>query len=181
MTVHVVNLPIDVPNTNRLPDSLLQEANVLEKVHIPCCSLAPLAHALQVTIGKLSDEVLLNIFRYYLDASPRFWPRLVHICRRWRRIVYLFQQALHLRLHFTHGTPVQKTLDSWPDLPIVVQYGGSPALGSPDPEDEDNNMTALERSDRVISLSLTVASSLRKKLSAIENFGTGRPCTSDPR
>jgi hypothetical protein len=35
------------------------------------CSLS-----LQVTIGELSDEVLLNIFCYYLDAFQRFWPRL---------------------------------------------------------------------------------------------------------
>jgi hypothetical protein len=76
--------------------------------------------------------------------------------------------ALHLRLFCTHGTPVLKTLDCWPALPIVVQYGGSPALDPPAPEDEDNIMAALKQSDRVSSISLTVTSSLLEKLSAIE-------------
>ncbi|KAH9052272.1 hypothetical protein EDB87DRAFT_1835939, partial [Lactarius vividus] len=122
----------------------------------------------QVTIGKLSNEVLLNIFRHYLDASPQFWPRLVHICRKWRHIVFASQQALHLRLFCTHGTPVLKNLDCWPALPIVVQYGGSPTLDSPAPEDDDNVVAALEQSGRVSSISLTITSSLLEKLSAIE-------------
>ena len=49
-----------------------------------------------------------------------------------------------------------------------MQYGGSPELGPPDPEDEDNIMAALERPDRVISLSLTITSSLLEKLPVIE-------------
>ncbi len=92
----------------------------------------------------------------------------MHICRRWRRIVFVSQRALHLRLFCTHGTPVQKTLGYWPALPIVVQYGGSLALDPPAPEDEDNVVAALEQSDRVSSISLTVTSSLLEKLSAIE-------------
>ncbi|KAH9178381.1 hypothetical protein EDB89DRAFT_1170966 [Lactarius sanguifluus] len=122
----------------------------------------------QVKIENLSDKVLLNIFRYYLDASPRFWLRLVHICRKWRHIVFASQRALCLRLFATYGIPVQKTLDRWPALPIVVQYGGSLALDPPVPKDEDNIMAALKQSDRVISISLTVTSSLLKKLSTIE-------------
>ncbi|KAH9052268.1 hypothetical protein EDB87DRAFT_536172 [Lactarius vividus] len=118
----------------------------------------------KVTIGKLSDEVLLNIFRHYLDASPQYWPRLVHICRKWRHIVFASQQALHLRLFCTHGTPVLKTLGCWPALPLVVQYGGDP----PAPEDEDNVVAALKQSDRVSSISLTVTSSLLEKISTIE-------------
>ena len=93
---------------------------------------------------------------------------LVHSCRRWRRIVYASQGVLCLRLFCTHGTPVQKSLDCWPALPIVVQYGGSPALGPPTPEDEDNIIAALKQSDRVISISLTISTSLLDKLSTIE-------------
>ena len=122
----------------------------------------------QVTIGRLSDEVLLSIFRYYLDSSPRFWPRLVHICSRWRRIVFASQQSLRLRLFCTHKTPVLKTLDCWPALPIVVHYGGFPNLDPPAPEDEGNIMAALKQSHRVSSIRLTVTRSLLEKLSAIE-------------
>ncbi|KAH8978460.1 hypothetical protein EDB92DRAFT_583766 [Lactarius akahatsu] len=122
----------------------------------------------RVTIGELSDSVLLNIFRYYLDVAPRLWPRLVHICRRWRHIVFASQRILHLRIFCTHGTPVLKTVRHWPVMPTIVQYGGTLELGAPAPEDEDNIMAALKRSDLVSSISLTVTSSLLEKLSSIE-------------
>ncbi|KAH9059955.1 hypothetical protein EDB87DRAFT_680714 [Lactarius vividus] len=118
----------------------------------------------RVSIGGLSDRVLLKIFCHYLDDSESlFWPRLAHICCRWRRIIFA-----HFRLHFTHGTPVSKALVSRPALPIVMEYGGSLALDPPAPEDEGDIMTALKQSDRVVSISLTVTSSLLEKLSAIE-------------
>jgi hypothetical protein len=119
-------------------------------------------------IEKLSDDVLLNIFRYYLDASPQCWPWLVHICRRWRRLVFASQLALRLQLFCAHGTPVMKVLDYWPALPNVVEYGGSQALGPLVPEDEDNIAAALQRADRVTSIRLTVTKSLLQKLSSIE-------------
>ena len=122
----------------------------------------------QGTIKKLSDEILLTIFRYYLDSSPRNWPKLAHICRRWRRIVLESQWSLHLRLFCTPGTPVLETLHLWPALPIVVEYGGSPVSNPPVPEDEDNIVAALKQSDRVSSIILTVTKPLLEKLPAIE-------------
>jgi hypothetical protein len=121
-----------------------------------------------VTIGELSDNVLLKIYYCYLDASPQRWPILVHICRRWRRIIFASQQALHLRLFCTYGTPVLKNLDCWPSLPIVVDYGGAPELDLLAPEDEVNIMVALKRSDRVCSIRLNLTDSLIENLSAIE-------------
>ena len=123
---------------------------------------------MQVTIEELSDKVLLKIFRYFLYTSPRHWIRLVHICHKWRRVVFEAQRPLPLRLFCTYGTPVLKTLDCWPALPIVVEYGGSPALGPPTPEDEDNIVAALKRSERVTSITLTVTGSLLTKLSTLE-------------
>ena len=92
----------------------------------------------------------------------------MHTCRKWRRIALASRGVLRLRLFFTHGTPVQTRLDCWPALPIVVQYGGLPALRPPTPEDEENIMAALKQSDRVISISLTITTSLLEKLSTIE-------------
>jgi hypothetical protein len=92
----------------------------------------------------------------------------MHICRKWRRIVFDSQRALQLRLFFTHGTLVLKTLECWPTLPIIVQYGGLPALDPPAPEDEDDIVAALGQSDFVTSISLTVTRPLVEKLSAIE-------------
>ena len=123
-------------------------------------------------MGKLSDEVLLEIFRYHLDVFPHLWPRLVHICRRWRRIVLSSRQALDLRLFCTHGTSVSKALDYWPTLPIVVNFGGSSAFDPLPPEDEDNITAVLKKSARVKSITLALPSSLLArvlgKISAIE-------------
>jgi hypothetical protein len=121
-----------------------------------------------VTIGKLSNKVLLKIFRYHLDVSPRLWPRLVYICRRWRRIVLASQRALHLQLFCTHGTSVLKALDYWLALPIVVTFGGSPARDPLAPEDEVNIAAALKQSGRVTSIRLTVTGSLLEMFSEID-------------
>jgi hypothetical protein len=122
----------------------------------------------QVTIRSVSNEVLLIIFRCYLDDFPQFWPRLVHVCRKWRQIVFTSQRVLHLRLFCTHGTPVLKTPDCCPDLPIIVHYGGAPALDPSTPKDEDNIMAAIlmKYPDRVGSISFTVTTSLPEKSSA---------------
>ena len=118
-------------------------------------------------IEVLSEDILLIIFRHYLGASAPIWYRLAHVCRSWRRIIFTSPLGLRLRLHCTYGTPVLKTLDYWPPFPIVLNYGGLPTLRPPSPEDEDNITAALEHSDRVCSISLTVSSSLLKKLSTI--------------
>jgi hypothetical protein len=114
-----------------------------------------------------SDDILLIIFRHYIDASPPFWSRLAHVCRTWRQIIFYSTRSLRLRLYCTYGTPVLKNLDCWPPLPLVVNYGGFPTLPPPSPEDEDNIMAALELSDRVCSISLTVSTSLLNRLSTI--------------
>ncbi|KAI9450162.1 hypothetical protein BJY52DRAFT_1419682 [Lactarius psammicola] len=88
-------------------------------------------------IEVLSDEVLLNIFRHYLDSSAPFWFTLAH------------------------------TLDCWPPLPLVMNYGGLPMRRPPTPEDKDNIVAALEQPDRVHSIRLTLSISLLKKLSII--------------
>ncbi|KAI9440232.1 hypothetical protein BJY52DRAFT_1217180 [Lactarius psammicola] len=117
----------------------------------------------QATIEILSDEVLLNIFQHYMDDSAPFWFTLAHVCRSWRHIIFSSPLGLRLRIHCTHGTPVSKNLDYWPPFPLVVNYGRFPTA----PEDEDNIMAALEQSDRVYSINLTVTSPLLKRLSTI--------------
>ena len=120
------------------------------------------------TIAKLPDEVLLSTFGFYLDTSPRYWHRLVHVCKKWRHIIFASPRGLRLRLYCTYGTPVSEALDHWPALPIVMQYGGSPTLHSPGPKDVDNIVAALKQFDRVRSISLTVTTSLLKKLGTME-------------
>jgi hypothetical protein len=115
----------------------------------------------------LSEDILLNIFRHCLNSIPRSWPTLASVCQRWRHIVFSTPLGLNLRLHCTHRTPVLTSLDCWPPLPIIVQYGGLQNTDPPAPEDDDNVVAALKQSSRVSSISLTVTSSLLDKLSAI--------------
>jgi hypothetical protein len=134
----------------------------------------PLAKSLKVghfsqwsSIEVLSDDVLLIIFRHYRDATPRIWHTLAGVCQRWRLVVFTLPRTLNLLLYCLPGTPVLKTLDSWPPLPIIIQYGGLPNLDPPTLEDDDNVIAALKQSDRVRSISLTLTSSLLEKFSAI--------------
>jgi hypothetical protein len=115
----------------------------------------------------LSEDILLNIFRHYLVATPRIWSLLTCVCPRWRQIVLTSPLGLNLRLYCTYGRPFLKSLACWPALPIIVQYGGVPNLDPPAPQDDDNIIAALQQSGRVSSVSLTITSSLHEKLSAI--------------
>ncbi|KAH9028459.1 hypothetical protein EDB83DRAFT_2422631 [Lactarius deliciosus] len=81
-----------------------------------------------------------------LEQSPQV---CVHVFQSWQQIIFGPPLGLHLRLYYTYGTPVLKTLHCWPPFPLVVNYGGFPRLRPPVPGDEDNIMTALEQSDRV--------------------------------
>ncbi|KAI9464127.1 hypothetical protein BJY52DRAFT_888061 [Lactarius psammicola] len=63
--------------------------------------------------------------------------------------------------------PVLETLGYWSTLPFLVNFGGSPALDPPAPEDQDDITAALTRSGRVSSISLTVTNLLLDKFSAI--------------
>jgi hypothetical protein len=169
---HVVSTPQPTPQPSQLQVSQIS-ASSRGVSFVKCLRPAPLVNLFpsrQVLTGELSDSVnvLLNIFRCFLDVSPRHWHRLVHICHKWRRIVFASQRALNLRLLCTHGAPVLKMLDCWPTLPIVVQFAESPALNRPTPEDVDGIMAALKQSTRVTSINLTVTSSLLAMLYELE-------------
>ena len=129
--------------------------------------MGPLAEPVMIGHEMLSDDILLIIFRQYLDATPKLWPILTHVCRRWKQVILRSPLGLQLRLYCTHGTPVFKNLDRWPPLPLVMNYGGFSILNSPAPEDEGNIIAAFKRSDRVSAISLTLTKSLLEKLSTI--------------
>lgn len=79
----------------------------------------------QVTIDTLPDETLLHIFEYYLDNvgdNPECmkWKTLVHVCGRWRDVVFGSPRRLDLRLFCGPRTPVNARLDIWPPILIVL-------------------------------------------------------------
>ena len=101
----------------------------------------------------LPDVALLRIFDFHVDESAKAWHRLVHVCRSWRNVVFGSPKRLRLRLHCRDGTPVRKTLDVWPLLPIVV------AINSYKMWRMDDVVAALEHNDRVCILDLWRTSS----------------------
>ncbi|KAI0249322.1 hypothetical protein BJV78DRAFT_708281 [Lactifluus subvellereus] len=101
----------------------------------------------RVTIGALPDNVLLDIFDFYReiewvqDPWPWPWNKLVHVCQRWRYLVFASPLRLDLCLRCTSTTPVRETLDVWPPLPIDIYLSR--------PYDVDNIIVTLRHCDRV--------------------------------
>lgn len=93
------------------------------------------------------------------------WRRMVHVCQRWRYIIFESPLQLDLQLLCTHGTPVRKNLPCWPPMPLIVDYytywdaDGSEGEGVT-PGHEDDVMAALEHPDRVRYVGISVTSSL---------------------
>ena len=109
----------------------------------------------QITIGVLPDNVLLEIFDFYLgeDDSDKIkhnynydgWHKLVHVCHRWRCIIFASPRRLDLKLYCTRQRPVNsEMLDILPALPIVVV-----AENMKSKEDVANITAALSQHNRV--------------------------------
>ncbi len=107
-------------------------------------------------INELPDDVLLEIFDFYTiypyggdKTDIEAWQSLVHVCRRWRNLVFRSPRRLNLRLWCTPETPIRDTLDVWPALPLIV--AGNLALSSC----TDNVIAALGQSSRVCQVHLS--------------------------
>jgi len=122
---------------------------------------------LKVAIRMLPDDVLLEIFIFYVDGAERIeaWYTLVHVCRRWRYVVFESPRRLNLRLLCTYSTPVRETLDAWPALPIIIRKSVDPTsllAGA------DNILAALEHHNRVCHIDLWgVPSSLLERFATV--------------
>jgi hypothetical protein len=109
-------------------------------------------------IDALPDDVLLQIFDFYrhedLDAEEltRAWQSLVHVCRRWRSVVFGSPRRLDLRLYCTTTTRSRDRLDIWPALPLIIDSSEVNKRGS-----MDNIVTALKCSDRVCRIDLWIS------------------------
>jgi F-box-like len=135
-----------------------------------------------MTIDKLPDDVLLEIFVYVvghqedyciaIDEPKRHeggWRTLVHVCKRWRSVVLSSPRRLDLRLFCTNTRPVKKLLDIWPPLPIYIHAdhpgGNSPLRGV------TNLLAGLKQQNRVWGIEIWgVPNSLLKKSVAMKPF-----------
>ena len=83
----------------------------------------------EATIDILTDDALLTIFLLCKDVSSpdlSWWQPLVHVCRRWRHVIFASPLHLNLTLVCTVTAPVKKSLNIWPPLPIafdLTSYG----------------------------------------------------------
>ncbi|KAI0288616.1 hypothetical protein BC826DRAFT_1188274, partial [Russula brevipes] len=126
----------------------------------------------QAAGNKLTDDALLDIFDFYLEDNNRLagiygtadkWHTLVHVCRRWRDLVFASPCRLNLRLLCRKDTPVREMLDIWPALPIEIHddWTGTWDVGL------ENIVAALEHPDRVRYIYLgDVPSSVGEALAA---------------
>ena len=124
----------------------------------------------RVTINELPDEALLEIFGFYMAhplPSPSYedaWHTLVHVCQRWRYVVFGSPCRLDLRLVCVERRLV-KTLDIWPELPIVlcVDYGRMVQ-----PPRITDIVSVLKRRDRVCKVTIdNIPNSLLKELATM--------------
>ena len=114
----------------------------------------------------LPDDVLLEIFNFFVEEEGRGlkvdseeWQTLVHVCRRWRNLVFGSPRRLDLRLICSEKTPARDTLDVWPAFPLSIE---SEEMA----ESVDNIIAVLERSDRVCRIYLDFKGLDLDKLSA---------------
>ena len=110
----------------------------------------------RVTIDVLPDVALLEIFDSYVDkASIEAWHTLVHVCQKWRTVVFGSSHRLNLRLYCSARTPVKEMLDVWPLLPIIVWGHDTEMWGT------DNIVAALEHNNHLCNLHLVNITSLQ--------------------
>jgi hypothetical protein len=117
-----------------------------------------------MTINMLPDDALLEIFQLcispYCHYDRGWWQRLVHVCQRWRSVVFGSPRFLNLQLHYRDTSPARKMLDLWPALPMtitsrMVRDWQRPSLRE---EQMDNTLAALEHHDRICEIDLCVHS-----------------------
>ena len=122
-----------------------------------------------VTIEILPDHPLLEIFDFYVEDSRGpaqsdmveqldAWHALVHVCRRWRSLVFASSRRLNLRILCTQTRRPGRIPKLWPALPIVIWceeicYANTgipekPLLGAA------NIVSALRHRNRVSQISL---------------------------
>jgi F-box-like len=120
-----------------------------------------------ITIDVLPDDVLLTIFDFYVvryqdldldevtfsgeDTKKRIdsWQSLVHVCRRWRGLVFASPRRLNMQLFCIPGPSTKRSLDVWPALPLLI-------LGDVTETSASNVIAELEYSDRIYEIKLLI-------------------------
>ena len=132
-----------------------------------------------ITIDDLPDDVLLAVFDFYVDESNGLgfidfigkrkiesWQSLVHVCRRWRCLVFASPRRLNLRLWCTPVTSA-RSLNVWPALPLIIHTDRIL-----DHVIMDNVIAELEHSDRIGQIRILLRPYPRSPTREIETLWT---------
>ena len=159
-----------------------QSRTSLQLAQVSCCAQAsPQRDVGQVvTIDVLPDDVLLSIFVFCVVGDPIYdsdddighfysassfqgrsrnqkWILLVHVCRRWRGIIFGSPRHLNLQLLCSSETSASETLDVWPALPLQIR-------GDVTETSVDNIITQLKLSDRFTRIELVLNSNTTSQI-----------------
>ncbi|KAH9952355.1 hypothetical protein BGW80DRAFT_1470259 [Lactifluus volemus] len=121
-------------------------------------------------IEALPDETLLTIFDFCraiaLECTypwpgpwPPMWRNPVHVCQRWRYVVFSSPLRLDLRLYYSdrNRSSMKEILDDWPPFPIEICCYNV----------RGNLIAALEHRDRICELRFELSSSEWEKLARV--------------
>ena len=103
-----------------------------------------------MTIDMLPDDVIIEIFRFFVDHNAG-WRRLVQVCQRWRNLVFGSPLHLGVKLHCAARTSLREMLDVWPALPISIKQQSCSRLSQ---VEHENLFAILELHRRVCEIDL---------------------------
>ena len=134
---------------------ILDDATLLKIIYL--CRPAPLDK-------NDDDDHILQGGRWHRE---RWWYNLAHVCRRWRRLVFVSASHLGLSLLCRRRGPVVQMLAHSPRLPLLVDYHES--NHDITTEDEEGLMLALQRRSHVKRIRLHLpGSDLQKIITAMD-------------
>ncbi|KAH9976929.1 hypothetical protein BJV74DRAFT_168211 [Russula compacta] len=122
----------------------------------------------QAAIGILPDDVLLDIFSFYVDQANKEdeWHTLVHVCQRWRKVVFGSPRRLHLTLIYDPRRPIGEMLGIWPAFPFIILHHENLSPFFISVADEiwraqriDNIIAALKHHERICQITVSHVSS----------------------
>jgi len=126
----------------------------------------------RVSFDMLPNDVLVDILDFYRIGSIHFpwaWVSLVHVCRRWRQVIFGSLRRLDLRFLCRPRTRVRELLAFLPlTMPIMICNccsSPTPQSSTSSCEDGGQVITAIEQRDRVQWIHLQdISSFLLEKL-----------------
>jgi hypothetical protein len=155
--------------------------------YVPCLQLLLTVWTADVTINILPDDLLLRMFHFVRvthlhgleddqmigldgleDVDPvwrlPWWYQLIHVCQKWRSVVFAAPNFLNLKLVCGPRTRVELT-GIWPPLPIIIRNMADWSM----PEDYDFNAAIVHHNRvSVISLFQLTSLQLRQLVSAMQ-------------